>query len=666
LWVTDGPVYAIVVDGSTIYIGGLFTYVASVSCCASATRNNIAALDAATGAVTPWNPDADGQVSALVVSGGTVYVGGLFTSIGGEPRSRIAALDAASGAATTWNPNVTGGGYQGGHFMSGVYSLAVNGGTVYAGGSFTGIGGAPRSHIAALDAATGAATAWNPGVCCAAAGYDPYVTSVAASGGTVYAAGLFSSIGGQGRNALAAIDATTGAATAWNPNPNVSPVLALAVSGGTVYVGGYFGSIGGQPRHGIAAFDAATGAATAWNPNASGSDPRVYALAVSGSTVYAGGWFTSIGGRPRNRIAALDAATGAATDWNPDANLGVYALAVGGGKVYAGGRFTRIGGQPRPFLAAIPSGICPSVAMSFDFSPSTINLQSMGHWVTGTLEPEPPALPADIDIASIRLNGSVPVDASAATSIGDADSDGRPDLTVKFDRAALELSVAEGDSVPVTVSGTIGQGCFSATVVIRVKRGHVTAPTAGDVLQGGGTTDVRWDTPDGVDVQSVAVLWSSDDGASWSLVAEGLPNSGSYLWSLPTSGTSSARVAVVLVESTDPSGSEVTGVLAVSERFAITAPLGVIGPGVELALHGPVTNPSANLRVSFTLPDAEPASLVAYDVSGREVMRSAVGSMGAGRHVVTLGTSRTLATGVYLVQLIRGDRRLGARAVVVR
>jgi hypothetical protein len=70
--------------------------------------------------------------------------------------------------------------------------------------------------------------------------------------------------------------------------------------------------------------------------------------------------------------------------------------------------------------------------------------------------------------------------------------------------------------------------------------------------------------------------------------------------------------------------------------------------------------------VSFSLPDAQPASLVAYDVSGRELTRRAVGMLGAGRHVVTLGTSRTLAPGVYLVHLIRGDRRLVARTVVVR
>ena len=69
------------------------------------------------------------------------------------------------------------------------------------------------------------------------------------------------------------------------------------------------------------------------------------ALAVSGSTVYAGGTFSSIGGQSRNRIAALDASTGDATAWDPNASNAVFALAVSGSTVYAGGDFTTIGGQ---------------------------------------------------------------------------------------------------------------------------------------------------------------------------------------------------------------------------------------------------------------------------------------------------------------------------------
>ncbi|MFO1372338.1 MAG: PQQ-binding-like beta-propeller repeat protein [Candidatus Competibacteraceae bacterium] len=63
-------------------------------------------------------------------------------------------------------------------------------------------------------------------------------------------------------------------------------VYALVVSGNTVYVGGEFDSIGGQARNHLAALDANTGAATAWNPSPDGY--RVSTLAIAGNTVYAG------------------------------------------------------------------------------------------------------------------------------------------------------------------------------------------------------------------------------------------------------------------------------------------------------------------------------------------------------------------------------------------
>ena len=360
-----------------------------------------------------------------------------------------------------------------------------------------------------------------------------------------------------------------------------------------------------------------------------------------------------------------DGSFGGRTDYTPVA--GPTSLAIGD-----------LNGDGRPDLAVTNSWsntvsvllntgvVCNPVPMSLEVSPSIIHLQSPGHWVTASLEPEPPASPVDIDIPSILLNGSVPVDALGPTSIGDVDQDGRPDLTVKFDRAAFEMTVSEGDSVPVTVTGRIGSGCFEATDVIRVIRAHVTSPSAGSEVRGGSTAEVRWDTPAGIEVQSVALLFSADDGVNWTLVAHELPNTGRYFCELPNHGTVQARVAVVLVESADQSGLEVKGVLGRSGRFTITTPPGFIGTGSTLALRGAVPNPGPALNVSFTLPDAKPATLVVYDVAGREVSRQDVGGLGMGQHVVSMGTGRALAPGLYLVHLIQGDRRLVARAAVIQ
>ena len=66
-------------DGRTIYVGGDFNQVNSTS------RNRIAALDAQTGELLPFNPGANGRVDAIAVNGNTIYFGGDFTTAGTGP-----------------------------------------------------------------------------------------------------------------------------------------------------------------------------------------------------------------------------------------------------------------------------------------------------------------------------------------------------------------------------------------------------------------------------------------------------------------------------------------------------------------------------------------------------------------------------------------------------
>ena len=321
----NGQIAAAASDGAGgWYVGGSFSDVGGVA------RENAARV-LADGTVSSWNPGANGAVRALAVAGGTVYLGGEFTSVAGQARDRLAAVDTAAGTPTAWNPGAD----------NTVRALVVRGADVLVGGQFTVAGGQVRNRIAALDAATGAARAWNPNA-------NSTVYALASAGDTVYAGGQFTTIGGQTRNRLAALHAASGLATSWNPGPN-GTVLALAAGDGTVYAGGSFTGIGGQVRNRLAALDAATGLATSWNPNASNT---VQCVALRGATLYAGGDFTTVGGQARSRVAALSRATGLATAWDPVAYGTVSVVALDGAEVFVGGLFSAIGGLPRSNLAA--------------------------------------------------------------------------------------------------------------------------------------------------------------------------------------------------------------------------------------------------------------------------------------------------------------------------
>lgn len=319
---SNGIVYSIAVSGGTVYLGGSFTTLNGAT-----GRSYIAAADPSTGTVTSWNPGANSVVYAIATARGIVYAGGFFTTAGGQLRNYLAAIDSATGLATGWNPNPNANGY--------VRALALAGGTMYAGGKFTQIGGQARLHMAALDTLTGLATPWAPQP-------NDEVDAIGV-GPTICAGGLFTSNGGVVRNNIAAIDLTTGDVTSWNPGAD-NLVESLVVSGGLVYAGGGFQNIGGQHRNYLAALDQVTGAATAWNPTVIGAD--VHAMVQSGGVLYIGGGFTTVGGLSRYRLAAIDTSTGVPTAWHPATNSAVFALALDAGVMYAGGTFTTIGPGP--------------------------------------------------------------------------------------------------------------------------------------------------------------------------------------------------------------------------------------------------------------------------------------------------------------------------------
>jgi trimeric autotransporter adhesin len=326
---TNGRVNAVAYLGGTIYLCGSFTQVNNT------TRNRLAACNATTGALLPWNPSANNVVRALKVSpaGTRVYVGGDFSTVGGAVRSRVAALSPTSGAAFGWSPYVN----------DQVKSITTSnsGSTVYVGGDFDSAEGAGRRHLAAFNATSGNLTSLKPTISNGTGNFATVLAmDVSADGNTLYFAGDFALVNGSSRRNAAAVSSGIGTLRAWSPASTAGTTadLTVSASGNTVFVGGR--ASGGY----VQAYGPNAGGTPVWNVGTNGD---VEALAVSSSILYVGGHFTSVGGGARGHLAALRTSGGSIHPWNPGANgvFGAFGAAITSSRVAFGGEFTVVNGQ---------------------------------------------------------------------------------------------------------------------------------------------------------------------------------------------------------------------------------------------------------------------------------------------------------------------------------
>lgn len=323
--VVNGFIQTVAVDGRFVYLGGIF------SAAGGQPRANLARVDGATGLVDPaWNPGASagatgGEVSSLVVSGGLLYVGGSFSTVGGQPRNSLAALS-ASGAVTPWRADTDGS----------VFGLTVQASTVYIAGSFQHVAGLPRRNAAAVGVATPAAVLpWHPST--------DVAVGVAAGGGRVAVFGPIKGWGGLTRRGLAAVDAVTGDLLPWTADFGSGGLRDLVVAGTRLVAGGTFTTVNGQTRRRLAMFDLETRALLPVAPSVTG---EVRALAVANEVLYVGGLFSDVDGVARTNLAAIDLRSGALLPWRPQANGAVNDIVVRGTNVVVGGDFTALADSP--------------------------------------------------------------------------------------------------------------------------------------------------------------------------------------------------------------------------------------------------------------------------------------------------------------------------------
>ena len=373
---------AIQADGKILAVGN-FSGATSIG---GETRNYIARLEATTGLADSFNPNASHPVLSIAVQAdGKILAGGFFFSIGGQTRSSLARLDPATGLADSFNPNVDG------VDVPVVYAIAVQkDGKVLAGGFFITLApnGGPtvtRNYIARLETDGRVDRTLNLGI----VGFAVHATAVQPDG-KLLIGGSFNSVLGVSRNNIARLNTDGTLDTGFDPNAN-GRVYSIAVQAdGKILVGGFFNgpnSIGGQSRNRIARLDAATGLADSFDPNA---NHIVYSIVVQGDgKILVGGFFNgpnSIGGQPRNRIARLDATTGLADSFDPNADSFVLSIALqADGKILAGGEFGSIGGQARSGIARLDptNGLADSFDPNADFRVNAIAVQADGKILVG-------------------------------------------------------------------------------------------------------------------------------------------------------------------------------------------------------------------------------------------------------------------------------------------
>jgi hypothetical protein len=282
---------------------------------------------------------ADGSIDAMAVGGSNLYIAGYFSSIAGVPADGLAKWDGTSWSAIplSWDEEEEDSEIE-------VLAVSKDGDTLYAGGEFLVIGGVIAYNVAKWDGAN-----WSA-LFLGVLGEDASVWALAVgedeSGDDIlYVGGEFTIAGGQFANNIAKFENGNWSKLGTGTDGGV---YALALSGSTLYVGGYFSSAGGvENTQGIAQWDGST-----WSALGSGLAGEygtyVNTLAVSGSTLYVGGGFGSAGGVPyTNGIAQWNGSTWSALGSGlvgDEYGARVYTLAVSDSALYVGGAFVSAGG----------------------------------------------------------------------------------------------------------------------------------------------------------------------------------------------------------------------------------------------------------------------------------------------------------------------------------
>lgn len=394
----NGPIYAMVTDGTNIYVGGDFTVAGSLS------AYHIAKWDG-----TAWSvldQGVNGVVRALHMVGTTLYVGGEFTKAGSTTVNHIAAWN-----GTAWSAVGTG--------TDGVVrAITSEGSSLFVGGDFTKAGSVSASNIAKWDG-----VAWTQ----LGTGVDGTVRALAHTGTILFVGGTFTTAGGVATKYMAQWNSTSWAAGGMDPQ---NPVNAMIWTGTNLWAGSRL----------LMRWNG-----TSWTTIANTIEGYIYSFANRADMLVVGGAFThsATGLTTKNNIFTCNATTGGA--WQAllsGTNGSVNAIAITAAttnKIFVGGAYSTADGMRVKNLAYYEGGSWAALGNGLNGSIYTSLWDGESLYVAGAFS----------KIGSISANGVAKWNGTAFTSLKH---------TAAF---SVSEMLKSGDSLYVAGSGGGGGRSFS-------------------------------------------------------------------------------------------------------------------------------------------------------------------------------------------------------------
>jgi hypothetical protein len=372
--VTNGTaIYKLLQVGSTMFAGGDFTQIQNSDRTATYNRTNLFSFNATTGAVTDLSLTFDRpSVWALASDGTSLWIGGDFKTVNGVARRGLVKVNPTTGAVdTAFNAHLNGN----------VEDAQLVNGRLIVGGKFT-------KRLQAVNLVTGADTGYldlgiSGTVASNAGATDVYRFAVDSAASHLVAIGNFTAVGNATRFRAFMVDlgATSGTLASWYYTPLNracrAPKLPAQLRDvdfspdGSFFVIVATGFIPQAGDEGATICDATarfnTNIAAPVRPvwiNYTGGD-TLHSVTVTTAAVYIQGhnrWVSSTGSGcsgacvPRQGIAALAPASGAALDWNPGKTRGVGGkdLLLTSAGLWVASDGDRLGGELREKLAFLP------------------------------------------------------------------------------------------------------------------------------------------------------------------------------------------------------------------------------------------------------------------------------------------------------------------------